>query len=425
MHCNHKKQAIRWIAGLAAAALLTLPGCGKTEPSSQSEEVVLTAQELMSRSGFTMQVPAEARITHWVISTDLEGEGYPQVNFVLNDQAWSYGAQHTEETSPYHFTCQTEELEPIPFEIAEVPCIAVRTDSGVWAGWIENGICHNLDSQEGTLDDAMEVLKHILVLERPDLADSADFGETVHIKGSYANQFKGIWKYDDAEEWLSIWDNMTYTTAGADRNPDTRVRFCAMEKGSHDTMHLYNHIGGKIYTLKAVQEGETLYLTDTQGRTLHSDNTAMDGTYYCYLGNWSLDGTTDMWLTTVMDLWLSSSHVNELLPGSVLHFEDVMISDIPLETVEHKDENWIVLNGTMDLKYDKNAQAWLLTGHDFQWLSWIGNSRMVSSTQIKDTLDKGKHTDLRKCFEAHEPVLGYVHVRQGVITCVEITDVYE
>lgn len=425
MFRTHRKQAAKWIAGLAVFSLLALPGCAKKNPSPDAPEAVLTAQELLSRTGITMQIPPQARITQWLVSTDVNGNGFPQVNFVLDDISWSYGTQHTEQETPYRFISLSESVESESFEIAGVPCIAAQTESGIWAGWVENGVCHNLDSEDGSLEDAKIILHRILLLERPDLADADDFEEGFHIKGSYANQFKGIWKYDDADEWLYIWDNMTYTTAGADREPDERVRFCQMAEDSHDTMLLFNHTGGKIYRLTVGQEEEKLFLTDPQGRTLHPSKTAMNGTYYCYLGNWSLDGTTDMWLTKIMDLWLSSSHVNELVPGGVLHFEDVMISDIPLETVERKSDTWIVLNGTMDLKYDKTAQAWLLTGHDFLWLSWLGNSRMVSGTQIKDTLDKGKHTDLRKCFEAHEPVMGYVYVRQGVITYVEITDIFE
>lgn len=427
MLCIRRTQAAKWIAGLAVISLLTLPGCAKTTPEAEPTEAVLTAQELLSRSGITMQIPPQARITQWLISTDNIGNGYPEVNFILDNISWSYGTQHTEKTAPYHFTRTEEDLEPISFEIEDVSCIAVRTAEGVWAGWVEQGICHNLNSREGTLDDAIETMRHILALERPDLAESAEFESYLNLQGSHANQFKGIWKYDDADEWLYIWDNMTYTTAGADRQPDKRIRFARMENGSHNTMRLYNHTDGKILFLIAAQEeeSETVFLTDSNGRTLHDDNTCMNGVYYCYLGNWSLDGTTDMWLTKILDLWLSSSEVNDLVPGGVLHFDDVMIADVPLETVEHKEEGWIVLNGTLNLRYDPQAQAWLLTDHDFLWLSWLGNCSMDNKTKIVDTLDNGKHKSLRKCFEAHEPVMGYVEVVDGIVKNIEITDVFE
>lgn len=417
-----KTRAAKWAVGLAVLAALS--GCAKAEPKPETGASV-TAQELLSRSGISLPVPAQARITKWVVALDRDGQTYPQVNFELDGISWSYGAVHTDRAVPFFFAAAWGNAPVERFSLAELPCAVSVGESGGWCGWIENGVCHNLFTADCTQEELTQLLQTMLSITHPELTEDELPSDSGHLIGSSANLFKGIWKYDDADTWLYIHDNMTYAVCGSDRKADGRVRFCAIDPNDGSTLLLYQYSGGRLLRLTAQELDGTVTLTDPDGRTLSPSTDAMDGTYDCYLGNWSLDGTTDLWLTTIMDLWLSDSNVSELIPGRMLHLEDVAISDIPLETVERVSDTTIVLNGTMKLIYDADAGAWKLTDHDFLWVSWLGNCTLTASTEFIDTLDKEQHKSLRKCFEAHEPVMGYVTVKNGLVTQIEITKLFE
>lgn len=418
----------RHIALIGSILLLfCLTACRKSEPVARPIPTA-TAQSLIARLGLVMHMPEEARITQWLAATDVSGRSFPQADFVYQDMAWSYGALRTEEAQPFLFVGTEQEwTESSEFSIGEIPCAAYISEHGDWVGWVEDGICHNVFSEKCTMKDLKMILHAMLAVDHPDLIAELEAQEALQeVRGGRSALFKGIWKYDDEDRYLYIWDNMTYDFCGADMKPDKVVRFCAMA-GDRDVLELLDSTGDCLIWLSAQEEGETIMLTDSNGRTLSASTAVMNGKYYCYLGDWSLDGTADLWLTDFLELWVSDSQALALKAGDVLHFEDVMVDDIPLETVEEKEDGWLVLNGTLDLKRNNTAEAWKLTGLDFQWISWLGNCRINTETKIKDTLDKGKHKTLRKCFEAHDPdaVMGYVRVKNGIATSIEILEAYK
>lgn len=427
-HCKYPIPQRRLFALIGLFLLLfCLTACRKAEPDVKPIPTA-TAQSLIAKMNLTMHLPEEARITQWVVSTDVSGRSFPQADFVYQDISWSYGAMRTDEAQPFHFVGTEEEwTESEEFLIGTIPCAAHVSDHGDWVGWVEDGICHNIFSELCTMEDLKTILKAMLAVDHPDLIAELEAQEAVHeVPGARASLFKGIWKYDDEDRYLYIWDNMTYDFCGADMKKDKVIRFCAMS-GDKDALELLDSTGDCLIWLTAQEEGETIRLTDSNGRTLSASTAVMNGKYYCYLGDWSLDGTTDLWLTDFLELWVSDSQALALKAGEVLHFENVMVEDIPLESVEEKEDGWLVLNGTLDLKRSASAEAWKLTGLDFQWISWLGNCRMNADTKITDTLDGGRHKDLRKCFEAHDPdaVMGYVRVKNGIVTSIEITDIYQ
>lgn len=411
--------------GIFCLILLILAGCAKE--TAEPEEIVIddTAQMLLDKLGVPMKVPQNARITQWQAATDVNGESYPQVNFIYQDLAWSYGAQPADGETPNHFTGVKEKwTDSREFFMGDIPCKMEIGSRGGWTGWVENGICHNIFSEDCEMEDLKTILYAMLAVDHSELVAEIEHQEASVVKGSRSALFRGIWKYDDFDRYLYIWDNMTYDFCGADMKRDKVVRFWAM-RDREPVLELLDVSGDCVLYLTAEEEGENIRLTDSTGATLSPSKAVMNGKYYCYLGHWSLDGTTDLWLTEIMDLWVSDSYALALKAGDTLKFDEIMMEDIVIETLEEKEEGWLVINGSMDLKHDKKAEAWKLTGHDFFWLSWLGNCKLDLSAKIIDTLDKGKHKDLRKCFEAHDPdaVMGYVQVKKGIASSVEIVEV--
>lgn len=263
-------------------------------------------------------------------------------------------------------------------------------------------------------------------LQSTEPADSHTSSHTTVVKPRDLTEpgaFSGIWTDEDAQNWLQIRDNMTCVRWGADGEPLQELILC--ERPREDEMILRDAQGGELNRLKLLERNGELQLADSEGTRFYKGMTAPNGRYICYMGTWSLEGTSCLWLTIIQNPWITDAQMTTLGVGDTLHFGGLMMPDFPITAMRKKSDTQFLINGSLLLTRNEQLGAWELTGWETPWHGWIGNCELNLDTEFSDAIHDPEHDKIEDCLEEEEPVYGVVTVKNGVAVSVEITTHFE
>lgn len=269
--------------------------------------------------------------------------------------------------------------------------------------------------------DASEPVDESIVTEEV-VVDPEDASfEAVELTG--ADLLAGYtWKYDSYEAGIRVNANRTYAFCQADGSTDGTLYMWNKLENDPNSIVLYNEFGGEDSVLTYEGDYENYTVTDSSGDTLQRSEIIVDGTYRCYLGTYALD-ENQLMLSACMPLCVGNGYAELIEVGDVLNNSDYDFMGIEVESIEQKDENWFVINGTMNLKHDETANIWVLD-EDMNQYEMIGTGEITADTAFTDTLDNGEHADLAACLEANEAVYADVVVKGGAIVSIDVVEAF-
>ena len=390
-------------------AFSLLAGCGDMGKVTPEKQTAIT--------GIELKLPENAENVSYSILVDESYVRSPQIEFTYNGADYIYRAEKTDKAEPYDFSeTHITNVENTVIKLDGYEYSLLSGEGGVLIMWISGDTAYNVCSPTALYDSASALVCELHAL----IHENGEYNRDAELIA--AEMAIGIWKQDNEDNYIRIRKNLTYTIYGKNATK-SKVLFWKVSENGDDTVELLSSNGSVNMTLKLGGDLKDPTLTSAEGTVYLPTDSAMNGTYYCYLDS-SLLSDGKLSLMEIEEQWVSKDAANNIEVGDLLNISADGSFDVKVESIEERKSKRIVLNGEYQLVYDSSADAWEFLGTGLCIEELAGKCELKKSTKLSDRLCDKRHKDVGECLAASHYILANVTVRNGAATRIVVDGVF-
>ncbi len=223
------------------------------------------------------------------------------------------------------------------------------------------------------------------------------------------------WQAEDGS-FIHVSDGGFYTCYDKDGKKDGPIGF--WKKLDDVSISLMDNKLNEVGTL-INEDSDTDIIVDGDGHEYIKTTQVMDGGYSCMMNASYLNGD-ELTITETVPFWVPDSEVQTLEVGSILNNTDMEFMGTEIESLEKTDDTHYVINGNLDLIFDKNEGCWLFVS-DSESYQQVGVCKITDDTVITDENDP-EITTLEAAFEKYDFIHPIVLVENGAATLIDINE---